>query len=253
MTLQPTTPDNLEILEKAKSWFKKLAKGHVERTKLLGDSAEFKINPFTVPYLSAFLSGKVTPEGIAKALIYPRALGTSISTSMGQHLQSFIPDVLGDSFGALIPGLDITFVDRVDGRTKYAQLKLGPQTLNKDDVLTIHNHFKSTRNLGRTNSFQLGVNDLVVGVLYGTDEELNAFYKALRDDRHYPVFVGANFWHRLTGDELFYAKLIEAIAQTLFDIDSSCVVEEVIQKLAEDPQIINLAKMANLQKNLKQP
>ena len=51
---------------------------------------DFKINPFLVNYLAAFLCGNTEPESLAKALVYPRILGTSINTSFGQNIQIFI-------------------------------------------------------------------------------------------------------------------------------------------------------------------
>lgn len=49
-----------------------------------------------------------------------------------------------------------------------------PNTINKDDVKTIIDHFKGVKNLGRTNNLQIGLSDLIVGVFYGTNDELPA-------------------------------------------------------------------------------
>jgi len=46
----------------------------------------YKINPITVKYLSKILENNLTPLGIAKALYYPRVLGTSINTSFGTRI-----------------------------------------------------------------------------------------------------------------------------------------------------------------------
>ena len=245
MSIQDTSPENAEVLEKAKTWFKRrIVDGHIVRTETLKAATEFNINPFTAPYLSAFLTGSVTAEGIAKALVYPRVLGTSISTSFGQNLQSFISDVLGDAFGSLIPGIDISFIDKTDGRQKHAQLKLGPNTINADDVTTIHNHFKGIRNLARTNQVSVGAADLVVCVMYGTEDDVSGHYKSLRDNHHYPLFVGTEFWYRLTGDETFFAKLVQAISQTLGEVNASETVDSVIRQLANTSEIQALASIA---------
>jgi len=75
-------------------------------------------------------------------------------------MQKFISDVLKDSFGSMVAGIDIEFIDAIDGRKKYCQAKLGPNTINKDDIETIHNHFKAARNLGRTNNIAVQHGDL---------------------------------------------------------------------------------------------
>jgi hypothetical protein len=240
-----TSTENLEVLERAKGWFKeKIIKGHIIRTEELVDPNKFQINPFITPYLSAFLTGDVTAEGIARSLVYARVLGTSISTSFGQNLQSFISDVLVNAFGSIVSGIDIKFTDKTDGREKYAQLKLGPNTINADDVTTIHNHFRDIRNLARTNQVQLHVTDLIIGVMYGSEDNLSSHYKHLRDDLNYPVYVGDEFWFRLTGDKEFFKKLIQAISETLNDVNSSQIIESVILELSKNKEIKALASLA---------
>jgi hypothetical protein len=240
-----TSPANKKVLVKAKSWFKeKIIKGHITRTEKLVNPNEFDINPFTTPYLSAFFTGDVTAEGIARSLVYARVLGPSISTSFGQNLQSFISDVLVNAFGSIVSGIDIKFKDNIDGREKYAQIKLGPNTINADDVTTIHNHFRDIRNLARTNQVQLNVTDLIIGVMYGSEDDLSSHYKRLRDEFNYPVYAGNEFWHRLTGDEEFFKKLVQAISETLDDVNSSEILESVIQKLSKTKEIISLTSLA---------
>lgn len=78
------------ILEKSKSFFRDtIATNHLKNTKKLKKLKEFNVNPFLVSYLANFLTGNNKPESIAKALIYPRVLGTSINTSFGTNLQYF--------------------------------------------------------------------------------------------------------------------------------------------------------------------
>lgn len=83
------------ILEKAKSWFNEsIAKNHISNTMKLSDINRFNVNPFLLTYLSNFLEGNHNPKSIAKALVYPRVLGTSINTSFGTNIQKFTSTVL---------------------------------------------------------------------------------------------------------------------------------------------------------------
>jgi len=222
-----------QILLDAKAFFKNtIAENHVKNTIKLKNPDEFNINPFLAPYLANFAFGDDSPESIAKALVYPRVLGTSITTSFGANIQNFCNVVL-ESYASLIPGIDIEFVDAIDGRRKYCQTKAGPNTINKDDVTTILNHFKDIRHLARTNR-HLGINtdiDCIVGVLYGSHDALSAFYKTI--DQSHPVLCGKDFWHRLTGDESFYDALIHAFAEVAVDVDGRDTIEEVIAALAQ--------------------
>ena len=93
----------------------------------------YKINPIIVKYLSKILENDFTPIGIAKALYYPRILGTSINTSFGTRIQNMFVE-LGLAQGSLIKGMDIEFIDKIDNRKKWCQLKSGPNTINSEDV-----------------------------------------------------------------------------------------------------------------------
>ncbi|MEM7759051.1 MAG: PmeII family type II restriction endonuclease [Cyanobacteria bacterium P01_A01_bin.40] len=221
-----------EILQKAKSWFRDIiAVNHIKNTKKLTNPNEFNINPFTAIYLANFLTGNSSKESIAKALIYPRVLGTSITTSFGTNIQKFAGDVLY-AFGSTTSGIDIEFIDQLDGRKKYCQLKAGPNTINKDDVETIAGHFRGVINLGRANNLNISFQDMIVGVIYGDYSNLSTHYKRITDQYYYPVYAGAEFWTHLTGDENFYEELIEAIGSVAREADFTSELENVIKDLA---------------------
>src|SRR6266699_2650090 len=94
----------IQIVEKFKT---NIFENHVEaafhtHSKL----KEYKINPIIVKYLSVVLAGKYNPEGVAKALFYPRVLGTSISTIFGNQIQKLFVD-LKMAAPSGIAGIDI--------------------------------------------------------------------------------------------------------------------------------------------------
>lgn len=85
---------NHEIIQKAKDFFRnEIALNHIQNTKKLTKLKEFNLNPFLDKYKASFLTGNDDPLSIAKALIYPRVLGTA--------------------------GIDIEFIDKTDGHRKY--------------------------------------------------------------------------------------------------------------------------------------
>jgi len=179
-----------EILEKAKHWFRdSVMESHLKNAQKLKSSTEFNINPFTTTYLANFLTGNASPESIAKALVYPRILGTSITTTFGNAIQHFTNDVLG-TFKSTTSGIDVEYIDQDDQRRKYCQIKAGPNTINKDDVETIHQHFQAVKNLARTNNLKLQLDDMVVGIVYGERSEISGHYKKLESKHNYVVLVG---------------------------------------------------------------
>lgn len=230
------------ILTSSKLWFKDtLACNHIKNTTKLVNPKEFNINPFLIGYLSKYLSGDCSPKSIATALVYPRVLGSSITTSFGSNLQTYITQALS-ALGSTTSGIDIEYVDQVDQRKKYCQLKAGPNTINKDDVETIDRHFKDIKNLARTNGLGLQTNDLVVGVLYGESDEISTHYKNLRDNKHYELFVGKELWKRITGDDDFYEDLQKAIAEVATDLAGKDELEETIEELSKHKDIIALSE-----------
>ena len=221
------------ILEKAKIWFREtVVANHIANTLKLKKLSQFNVNPFLKKYLANYLTGNSSPESIARALIYPRVLGQSITTSFGQNMQSFASDVLS-GWGSTTAGIDIEFNDCSDGQKKYCQLKAGPNTINKDDVESIAGHFKAVLNLSRVNNLRIPNDDLIVGVIYGTQSELSGHYRRLESQYRYPVYAGADFWTRLTGDAQFYVDLADAIGSVAEEADCREQLDEVVSALAE--------------------
>lgn len=230
MTIEQKT----EILAKAKEFFSnKIIRNHLAKIREMGDPEQFNPNPFLQRYLAKVAFGSDSPQNIAKAMIYPRALGTSITTIFGTHMQTFCTSVL-DGFASTTSGIDIEFIDQVDGRHKYCQIKSGPNTINKDDITTILNHFDAIRRLARTNhleNFNPDI-DCVVGVLYGSSENLSAMYKKIAET--HPVYCGQDFWLRLTGDGNFYQELIDTISECVDEVENNDAVDDAIRNLAEN-------------------
>jgi hypothetical protein len=230
------------ILEAAKNWFREIiVPNHIKNTLKLSNPKEFQINPFLVKYLARYLTGKGDAQSIAKALILPRALQTSITTSFGTNAQKFVSELRSSIGGSTTTGIDIEFIDQIDGKRKYCQLKLGPNTINKDDVETINQHFGAVKRLSKQNHIPLEINQLIVGVLYGEPSDLSTHYINIEKKHFYPVYVGEEFWKRLTGSDQFYNDLSTAISEVALEFDSSHLLDETISKLAQSDEIKNLA------------
>lgn len=229
------TPEEKQIiLEKAKQFFRdKIVVNHKKQTEKLKHLKEFNSNPFLQKYLANFAFGKCDSRNIAKSLVYPRALGTSVNTIFGTQMQCFCKDVL-NGFASTTSGIDIEFLDQIDGRRKYCQIKAGPNTINKDDITTILNHFQAIRNLARTNGvkdFNPDI-DCIVGVFYGANDDLSGMYKTI--NKKHPVYAGKEFWYRLTGDNNFYEELIDNIAEVANEVDGTTIINNVIDSLADE-------------------
>jgi hypothetical protein len=152
-----------QFIEKIVDYFKeKIFEKHIDSSLNVHSKLKsYNINPIVAKYLSIVVDGAYTPEGIAKALYYPRVLGTSINTSFGTRIQDMFVE-LGIASGSMIKGMDIEFIDKIDGRKKWCQLKSGPNTINSEDVNPLIKKFTDTINLARTNKAFAGISSCIV-------------------------------------------------------------------------------------------
>ncbi len=222
-----------ELMKLVTEYFKEnIFENHkIKSLKIHSKLKSYKINPILVKYLSKVLEDDFSPVGIAKALYYPRILGTSINTSFGTRIQNMFVE-LGLATGSLIKGMDIEFVDKIDGRKKWCQLKSGPNTINSEDVSPLLKKFSTVTNLARTNSIDLNNSDLILGVLYGDVEQLSQHYKKI--DKQFPVIIGKQFWYRITGFPEFYPKLVEELDTVISSFDTESFFEEGFKELVDE-------------------
>lgn len=199
----------------------------------------YNINPIVVKYLSKVLENDYSSLGVAKALYYPRVLGTSINTSFGTRIQNMFVD-LQIAEGSLIKGMDIEFIDKIDNRKKWCQLKSGPNTINSEDVKPLIKKFTDTINLARTNNAFKNINntDFIVGVLYGEQDELSMHYKII--DKTHPVIIGKDFWHRVTGFPKFYDGLVENLQVLIENLDTQDLINKGVEELAKEIEVSKL-------------
>jgi hypothetical protein len=225
----------IELIDKIVSYIKsKILENHISTSIRINSRLKnYKINPIVVKYLSKVLVDDYTPIGVAKALYYPRVLGTSINTSFGTQIQKMFVE-LGIANGSLLKGMDIEFLDLKDNVKRWCQLKSGPNTINSEDVKPLIDKFTEIINRARTNTALKGISNsnFIVGVLYGDPDELSMHYMEI--DKIHPVFIGSDFWHRLTGYENFYFGLVAALHTTIMNLDTKNLIEVGCLALAEE-------------------
>ena len=219
-----------KILKEAEIFFKdKIIKSHIKNIKKCERVEEFNINPFTHKYLAGLVGKRTSKISLAKALILPRCLGTSISTSLGSKFQKFLVKHLRAE-GSGEPSLDFNFTDRKDGKRKSCQLKAGPNCLNAPDVKQLDYEFSKVKRRKKGN---FGISNIVAGVAYGTPEELSHNYRKL-DALGIPIYVGKEFWHRVTGDNRFYEKLVRRFDKAAKKLDVKKTLNQAIKILSKN-------------------
>lgn len=219
------------ILKEIQSWIRdEFAEAHKTNLLKLSHLNEFSPNPFIWPYLGHFFDGNNKAETLAKVLVYPRILGTSISTSFGSQFQKMMVKIFDNVQPSMIKGTDLTIIDRTDNITKYCQVKSGPNVINHDDVETIESHFQEAINRARANHMRVSNEDFMFCLLYGDDGQENNWIKKIK--QNYPVSMGQDFWTRVTGDKDFYTDLITAIRDISTQINMKNEISGVVKDLA---------------------
>ncbi len=128
--------------------------------------------------------------------------------------------------------MDIEFLDKIDKRKKWCQLKSGPNTINSENVKPLIKKFTDTIRLAKTNNAHLSNSDFIVGVLYGEQAELSMHYKEI--DKVHPVFIGGDFWYRVTGFPKFYDKLVTALHKSISNLDTKDFIKKGCDDLTEE-------------------
>ena len=95
-------------------------------------------------------------------------------------------------------------------------------------------HFAHLQNKARLDRLPLQIDDMIVGVLYGERDELSANYKNI--DKTYPVYCGAEFWERVTGDKDFYHRLTKTFGEVVEEdgIDARIHLTDKIKEIATE-------------------
>ncbi len=210
----------------------KLTKGHKLKN--------FKINPFVLTALSSGILGEQTPKNMAKALLYPRVLGTSISTTFGECMQRLCTKYLGASPSA-IQGMDIEFIDKVTDKKVYMQLKSGPNNINAGDVEPVVSKMNKAYRLFQKN----GIGEMpvfAIGILYGTIDDISGHYKNIQASTvgaqpNIPIYIGQDFWYRITGNSNFYSQMMHLFIELFEQEDYSVLLQEDLVSLQNEIEL----------------
>lgn len=198
---------------------------------------KFSINPLVLTALSSGVFGEINSMNMAKALLYPRVLGTSISTSFGDKMQKMCVSYLGANASA-IAGMDLEFTDKVDNKKLVMQLKAGPNTINSGDVEPIISEMNKAYRLLQANKVGKNMPTFAVGITYGLIAEISAHYKNIAASSvgaqpNIPIYIGKDFWRRLTGQETFYPELIKLFIELFEEEDYSDLLDKDLKSLAK--------------------
>lgn len=193
------------IIESGKEYFRStIIPNHLKNLQKL-KLKDFNVNPFLINYLAAFLCGNTEPESLAKALVYPRVLETIFSTSSSQNIQFLISsfEQINDD-ASDIAGIDIEFVDALDGRKKYG---IFASRIEDIDGLTniLGKCKKAIIDIDKDHWYDL-MDDVIVFLPFGNKNELKVELRTISTT--YPVLCGMDFWNHLTGDPKFYNNLL---------------------------------------------
>jgi hypothetical protein len=217
--------------------FAEVLKAKIEKGYPLDD---FNVNPFTLVALSGGVLGEPSISNMARALIYPRVLGTSLNTSFGDKMQKLCVAFLGAEASG-VPGMDFHFDDKVSGGRVYMQLKAGPNTINKDDVDPILVKMLTAYRLLRQNMAGQNIPLFAMGIAYGTIDEISGHYKKIQSSsvggqEGVPIYIGKDLWHRITGNPNFYVELVNIFVELFKNEDSSEALERAVSALAIEIQ-----------------
>lgn len=200
--------------------------------------SDFNIHPFTLLAISSSIFGQPTSLNMAKALVYPRALGTSMNTNFGDLMQRLCVSIL-DASASSTQGMDLEFVDKTDNKKVIMQLKAGPNTINKDDIEPMIEKYKTAHRLLLRNYAGENMPKFALGITYGNLTNISYHFKRIAsttigNQEDMPIYIGKDFWYRLTGNEDFYIELINIFIEIFQTENYEQQFESSIIKLAKN-------------------
>ena len=118
------------------------------------------------------------------------------------------------------------------------QLKAGPNTINKGDVEPIVREMNNAYRLLVQNRAGDRLPTFAIGITYGSLQEISGHYKKISlssvgGQMNIPIYIGKDFWHRLTGDENFYIDMVGLFVTLFEQEDYSDLLEQDLSKLAK--------------------
>ena len=181
--------------------------------------------------------GFTTAEEVIEFYLYQRVTRSSV-TSWGQTAIEEICVVVGAEEVPKDENVQVSgkrFDVKVEGddETHYVQVKSGPNTMNIGMVDSLN---KMIEKIEEKHENATGV----LGMTYGERNQVSSQIRGNLNDFNEKGLIGQGFWELVTGDEEFYAELIELIddlskeyeeryERSYFDL-----IENKISQLADD-------------------
>lgn len=213
----------------------------VDQISLVGalDLDKLVLNGFSVGFLAAEVGGAITAESIARALVLPRALGSSVSTVLGTRVRQLceIVEPSARLRGSALQ--EIEFVDKVDGRKRIGRFFGGPKNANTGRSVPVG------KELAALHAAHGGAKKRITAcITHGEQRDLHPSFLAAQIP--YEVLVGADFWHRLSGDATFYKRATAGVAARMNDGRAHRTLEAVLKavssQIGKRPDLMRLTK-----------
>lgn len=125
-------------------------------------------------------------------------------------LKSRLVSLVGNA--SKFAGMDFEFIDALDGRRKYCQCLMEPSRIGMKETAAILRNFANMMRGVCLCDLPFSPDDLVVGVMFGSADELSGSYTIVQS--HYHVYCGADFWEHITGERDFYSCMVNACGAT---------------------------------------
>jgi len=224
------------IIECGREFFKKTIK--LDHIKSIEDLRlkDFKLKPTVVNCITSYTLGRNTPKSVARALIHSVILETYANKISKKKVQRFVSKIAEITCNTSnYEGIDMEFIDAIDGRKKYCQVLPSSKKVNMNDNWRAAANFRNiTRQYEYIDDWPFEYEDLIVGTLYGEYDNSIVEHRLLQNSDC--SYFGADFWEHLTGDKTFYYKLTKTFSEVLDDedIDGAELIREKITEISQD-------------------
>lgn len=204
------------------------AQEYIDAAANAASLANCSVDALALPLTAIGVNGDADASSLAKVLV-TSAFQTRASKIFRDNMDGYVDKAL-EGYKSPIGSMTIRFIDQVDRIEKDVLLLADPEVVpeNPTEMLTVLDEAAKETGEGT---------QIAVGFFQGISQLYPESVKEIQ--KKYPVYDGADFWNRFTGDDSFYQKLTSSFVNTIA-FRTTQLMQQAIEKVTEKLKSIDL-------------
>lgn len=204
------------------------AQEYIDAATNVASLAHCPVDALALPLTAIGINGEADMASLAKVLV-TTAFQTRANKIFRDNMSGYVDKAL-EGYKSPIDNMTICFIDQVDRMEKDVLLLADPGVVAEDPAEMLKVLDTAANEAGEEIQ-------IAVGFFQGISRLYPEAVKEIQ--RKYPVYDGADFWNRFTGDDHFYQKLTSSFVNTIA-FRTTQLLQQAVEKVTEELQTISL-------------